>query len=109
MKYLYSSSFIRLDSFHDQCIEVTLSESKHRCRVIHLKTFIRIFYTVTVLYLSEIYLFVYLFYLFVLFTIYLINYIVYRKEKKLDQKKSREKAGREYAQISQIIKNKCYL
>ena len=27
MKYLYSNSFIKLDSFYDQRIEVTLSES----------------------------------------------------------------------------------
>ena len=122
MKCLYSNSFIRLDSFYDQRIEVTLSESIHgfstkdiyiqqkamfiisyiyqktifkeekNCsysyqkvllfrelqiqqkvmftiflRVIYSKTFIRIFYTVTVLYLSEIYLFIYLLYLFILF------------------------------------------
>ena len=29
MKCLYSNSFIRLDSFYDQHIEVTLSESIH--------------------------------------------------------------------------------
>ena len=120
MKCLYSNSFIRLDSFYDQRIEVTLSESIHRfstkdiyiqqramfmisyiyqkaivkencgysyqkvffviglyiqqkvmyitfLRVIYLKTFIRIFYIVIVLNLSEIYLFIYLIYLFYLF------------------------------------------
>ena len=29
MKCLYANSFIRLDSFYDQCIEVTLSQSMH--------------------------------------------------------------------------------
>ena len=166
MKCLYSNSFIRLDSFYDQCIEVTLSESIHRfstkdiyiqqkamfiisyiyqkaivaencsysyhkflflielqiqqkvifiisLRVIYLRTFNRIFYTVIFLYLSEIYyLFICLFVLFIYFIydfIYVINYIVYRKEQSKITGKSREKIGREYDQISQIIKKKCYL
>ena len=67
-------------------------------RVIYLKTFIRIFYTVIVLYLSEIYLFIYLF-----------IYLVYRKEQIKIRGKSREKIGREYDQIDQIIKKKCYI
>ena len=74
-------------------------------RVIYSKTFIRIFYIVTVLYLSEIYLFIY----FIYYLIYLINYVVYRKEQSKIRGKSREKIGREYDQISQIIKKKCYL
>ena len=153
MKCFYSNGLIKLDSFYDQHIEVTLSESIHlfrtkdiyvkqkamfiisyiyqevivkeNCsysyqkvlfvielqiqqkvmfiiflRVIYLKTFIRIFYIVIILYLSEIYLCIYLliylfisffisFILFYLFChiIYSINYIVYRKE----QVKIREK------------------
>ena len=58
-------------------------------RVIYLKSFIRIFYTLIVLYLSKINLFIYLICLFILFIyfIYLINYIIYRKEKvRLEEK-----------------------
>ena len=85
-------------------------------RVIYWKTFIRVFYIVIVLYLSEIYLLIYyLICLFIIFIyliyyfVYLINYIVYRKEQSKIRGKSREKIGREYDQISQIIKKKCYL
>ena len=56
--------------------------------------------------------FVYLFYSFVYFIyyfIYLINYLVYRKEQSKSGEKSREKIGREYDQISKIVKKKCYL
>ena len=80
--------------------------------VIYLKTFIRIFYKVIVLYLPEIHLFIYFIYLFIYFIyyfIYLINYIVYRKEQSKIREISREKIGREYDQISQINKKKCYL
>ena len=56
-------------------------------RVIHLKTFIRIFYTVIVSYLSGIYSFIHffislfnLFIYFIYYLIYLITYIVYRTE-----------------------------
>ena len=117
MKCFYSNSFIKLDSFYDQPIEVTLSESmqgfstkdifqqkplfiisyiyqktivKGNCSYcqqkvlfvieldlvesyvyyafvklyfleLHFKAFIRIFYTVAVLYLPEMCLFIYLF------------------------------------------------
>ena len=40
-------------------------------RVIYLKTYIKIFYTVTGLYLSEIYLFIYLFNLFIYFILFI--------------------------------------
>ena len=104
---------------------------------LYLKTFIRIFYTVIVLSLPKylfIHLFIYLFYIFIryLSEIYLskicqivfprifyilrfinkiflnLNYIVYRKEQSKIRGKSKEKIGREYDQISQIIKKKCY-
>ena len=142
MKCLYSNSFIRLNSFYDQRIEVTLSESIHgfstkdiyikqkamfiisyiyqkvivkeKCsysyqkvlfvivlyiqqkdmfiiflRVTYLKTFIRIFYIVIILYLSEIYLCIYSFiYLFIyliclfilliyLFIYFILFYLIY--------------------------------
>ena len=170
MECLYSNSFIRLNSFYDQRIEVTLSESIHRfstkdiyiqqkamfimnyiyqkaiveenfsysyqkvlflmelqiqqkvmfiifLEVIYLKAFIRIFCTVIVSYLSEIYLFIYLICLFVLFIYLLILFIisfihliiVYRKKQRKIGRKSREKSGREYDQTSEIIKKKCYL
>ena len=121
---------------------------------LYFKTFIRIWYTVIVLYLPEIlfihsliywfndlfiYLFIYLFvYLFILFIRYLseiylpkiyqvifprifyilwiinkiflsLSYIIYRKEQSKIRGKSWEKIGREYDQISQIIKSKCFL
>ena len=38
-----------------------------------------------------------------------LSYIVYRKEQSKTRGKSREKIGREYDQISQIIKKKFYL
>ena len=87
-------------------------------RVIYLKTLIRIVYIVIIPYLSKNYLFIiYLLfiYLFILFIylfyyfIYLFKYIVYRKEQSKIRGKSRGKTGREYDQISQTIKKKCYL
>ena len=39
----------------------------------------------------------------------ILIYIVYRKEQSRIRGKIREKIGREYGQISQIIKKKCYL
>ena len=38
-----------------------------------------------------------------------LSYIVYRKEQIKIRGKSKEKIGREYDQISQIIKKKCCL
>ena len=38
-----------------------------------------------------------------------LSYIVYRKEQSKTWGKSREKIGREYDQINQIIKKNCYL
>ena len=38
-----------------------------------------------------------------------ISYLVYRKEQNNNRAKIREKIGRKYDQISQIIENKCYL
>ena len=38
-----------------------------------------------------------------------LSYKVYRKEQSKTRGKSRENIGREYDQISQIIKKKCYL
>ena len=38
-----------------------------------------------------------------------LSYMVYRKRQSKTRGKSREKIGREYDQISQIIKKKCYL
>ena len=38
-----------------------------------------------------------------------LSYIVYRKEQIKTRRKSREKIGRKYDQISQIIKKRCYL
>ena len=38
-----------------------------------------------------------------------LSYIVYRKDQSNTRGKSREKFGREYDQISQIIEKKCYL
>ena len=38
-----------------------------------------------------------------------LSYIVYRKEQSNTRGKNREKIGREYDQINQIIKKKCYL
>ena len=38
-----------------------------------------------------------------------LSYIVYRKEQSKTRGKKRKKIGREYNQISQIIKKKCYL
>ena len=38
-----------------------------------------------------------------------LSYITYRKEQNETRGKSREKTGKEYDQISQIIKKKCYL
>ena len=52
---------------------------------------------------------VYLFIYFIYYFIYLINYILYRKKQSKIREKSREKIRREYDQISQIIKKKCYL
>ena len=85
-------------------------------RVIYLKTLIRIVYIVRIPYLSKNYLFIiYLFVYFILFIylfyyfIYLFKYIVYRKEQSKIRGKSRGKTGREYDQISQTIKRKCYL
>ena len=91
-------------------------------RVIHLKTLIRIAYIVIIPYLSKnylfiyylfiIYLFVYFIYLFIYlfyYFIYLFKYIVYRKEQSKIGGKSTGKTGREYDQISQTIKKKCYL
>ena len=100
---------------------------------LYLKTFIKIFCTVIVLYLPEIYLFI-LFYLFIryLIEIYLskiyqaifprifyilwfinkiflnLSDIVYTKEQSKIRGKSREEIGRECDQISQTIKKKCY-
>ena len=86
-------------------------------RVIYLKTLIRIVYIVIIPYLSKNYLFIYylficLFYLFIYlfyYIIYLFKYIIYRKEQSKIRGKSRGKTGREYDQISQTIKKKCYL
>ena len=39
----------------------------------------------------------------------LIIYLVYRKEQSKIRAKSREKIGRTYDQISQFIKNMCWL
>ena len=64
-------------------------------RVIYLKTFIRIFCTVIVLYLSEIYLFI-SFIHFIYYFMYLFIYIVYRKEKSKIRGKRTEKIGRVY-------------
>ena len=69
-------------------------------------------------YLSEIYLskiyqviFLRMFYIvrFINMIVVSLSYIVYRKEQSKTRGKSREKIGREYDQISQIIKKKCYL
>ena len=38
-----------------------------------------------------------------------LSYIVYRKEQSKISEESREKIGREYDQVNQIIKKKCYL
>ena len=38
-----------------------------------------------------------------------LSYVIYRKENSNTRGKSREKIGREYDQISQIIKRYCYL
>ena len=38
-----------------------------------------------------------------------LSYIVYRKEQSKTRRKRRERVGREYDPISQIIKKKCYL
>ena len=65
------------------------------------------------IYLSKIYQVVFLRMLYILWFINTIilslRYIVYRKEQTKTREKSREKIGREYDQISQIIKKKCYL
>ena len=79
-----------------------------------MKTLIRIVYIVIIPYLSKNYLFIYylLFYLFIYlfyYFIYLFKYVVYRKEQSKIRGKSRGKTGREYDQISQTIKKKCYL
>ena len=92
---------------------------------------------IMILYLSEFYLlFIYLFNLLIYFTylseIYLsknyqviflrmfyilwfintivlsLSYIVYRKEQSNTRGKSREKIGRKYDQVSQIVEKKCY-
>ena len=91
-------------------------------RVIYLKTLIRIVYIVMVPYLSKnclfiyylfiIYLFAYFIYFFTslfCYFIYVFKYIVYRKEQSQIRGKSRGKTGREFDQISQTIKKKCYL
>ena len=83
-------------------------------RVIYLKTLIRIVNIVTIhntIFIKK--LFIYLFILFIfLFTLLfylLFKYIVYRKEQSKIRGKSRGKTGREYDQIKQTIKKKCYL
>ena len=37
-----------------------------------------------------------------------LSYIVYRKEQSNTRGKSREKIGRKYDQVSQIVEKKCY-
>ena len=80
-----------------------------------MKTLIRIVYIVNTIFIKKLFIYLFICYLFILFIylfyyfVYLFKYIGYRKEQSKIRGKSRGKTGREYDQISQTIKKKCYL
>ena len=64
-------------------------------RITYLNTFIRIFYTVIVLYLSEIYLFIYSICLFYLFIPFITLFIYLLEGRKIEENRERRKIERE--------------